>query len=222
MNSERTKIRVASVDDHEIMQGGIRFVLMAFDDLEHVGDASRGEDAVQLCRDVNPDVVLVDMKMQGFDGVQTTSAIRAACAEVQVLILTSFHDPDLVRRAMRAGAVGYVLKDASKEELAAAIRAASEGQTTISAGSREGLAGRFQRHDHRVDGPRTRGARFVGKRNEQQGDRQATAPQSLHSPPSRQSVDSKAGSIQSRRSGRHRDPAKTDPLTRIAVEATVA
>jgi NarL family two-component system response regulator LiaR len=132
MNSDRTIIRVASVDDHEIMQGGIRFVLMAFDDLKHVGDARRGEDAVQLCQEVNPDVVLVDMKMQGLDGVETTTAIKQSCADVQVLILTSFHDPGLVRRAMRAGAVGYVLKDASKEDLADAIRAASKGKTTIS------------------------------------------------------------------------------------------
>ncbi len=133
MTTELTTIRVASVDDHEIMRGGIRFVLMAFDDLELVGDARRGEDAVQMCQQFKPDVVLVDMKMKGFDGIETTAAIKQACPSVQVLILTSFHDPDLVRRAIQAGAVGYVLKDASKEELAGAIRAAKAGHTTISA-----------------------------------------------------------------------------------------
>ena len=132
MTAELTTIRVASVDDNEIMRGGIRFLMMAFDDLDWVGEARGGEDAVQLCQEVNPDVMLVDMKMQGLDGIETTAAIKQACPEVQVLILTSFHDPDLVRRAMRAGAIGYVLKDASKEDLANAIRSARAGQATIS------------------------------------------------------------------------------------------
>lgn len=133
MTNELTTIRVASVDDHEIMRGGIRFMLMAFDDLQFVGEARKGEDAIALCQEVKPDVVLVDMMMKGLDGVETTAAVKQACADVQVLILTSFHDSDLVRRAMRAGAIGYVLKDASKEELAHAIRSAHAGQTTICA-----------------------------------------------------------------------------------------
>lgn len=132
MTAESKMIRVASVDDNEIMRGGIRFLMMAFDDLDWVGEARDGTDAVRLCQEVKPDVVLVDMKMQGLDGVETTAAIKQACADIQILILTSFHDPDLVRRAMRAGAVGYMLKDASKEDLAAAIRAAKAGRTTIS------------------------------------------------------------------------------------------
>jgi NarL family two-component system response regulator LiaR len=132
VNPKANPIRVLSVDDHEIMRGGVRFSLLAFDDLELVGEAQRGEDAVKLCQETAPDVVLVDMKMPGMDGIQTTAAIRAACPDLQVLILTSFHDHELVRRAMKAGAVGYLLKDASKEELAAAIRSASAGRTIIS------------------------------------------------------------------------------------------
>jgi NarL family two-component system response regulator LiaR len=132
MTTNGKTIRVMTVDDHEIMRDGIRFVLLAFDDMEFVGEARRGEDAVKLCQECKPDVVLVDMKMTGMDGVQTTEAIKQACADVQVLILTSFHDPNLVRRAMRAGAVGYLLKDTNKEDLAAAIRAAKSGQTTFS------------------------------------------------------------------------------------------
>ncbi len=139
MTADSNVIRVASVDDHEIMRGGIRFVLMAFDDLEIVGDARRGEDAAKMCQDLRPDVVLVDMKMPGLDGIETTMAIKTACPDVQVLILTSFHDADLVRRAMKAGAVGYVLKDADKEELAGAIRAAKAGQTTISSQAAKAL-----------------------------------------------------------------------------------
>ena len=133
MTTESNTIRVASVDDNEIMRGGIRFLMMAFDDLDWVGEARNGEDAIRLCQEVNPDVLLVDMKMPGLDGIETTAAIKRACPEVNALMLTSFHDPDLVRRAMRAGAVGYVLKDASKEELATAIRSACAGQTTICA-----------------------------------------------------------------------------------------
>ena len=119
------------VDDHEIMRGGVRFVLLAFDDLELIGEAQRGEDAVLLCQQLAPDVVLVDMKMPGMDGIETTTAIKKACPNVQVLILTSFHDHDLVRRSMQAGARGYVLKDSSKEDLADAIRAAKAGKTTM-------------------------------------------------------------------------------------------
>ena len=139
MNSDSNVIRVASVDDHDIMRGGIRFVLMAFDDLEMVGDARRGEDAVKLCQEVRPDIVLVDMMMQGIGGIETTTAIKEACPDVQVLILTSFHDANLVRRAIKAGAVGYVLKDADKEELANAIRAAKAGQTTFSSQAAKAL-----------------------------------------------------------------------------------
>ena len=139
MDSEKNPIRVMTVDDHEIMRTGIRFVLLAFDDLQLVGEARRGDEAVRVCQEVNPDVVLLDMKMPGMDGVQTTAAIKAACPDVQVLILTSFHDPDLVRRAMRAGAVGYLLKDASKEDLAGAVRAAKVGQTTFSPEAAEDL-----------------------------------------------------------------------------------
>lgn len=131
MSVEQIPIRVMTVDDNEIMRGGIKFVLMAFDDVVLVGEARRGEDAVQVCQETNPDVVLMDMKMSGMDGVQTTTAIKAACPSVQVLILTSFHDQDLVRRSMNAGAIGYVLKDASKEELATSIRSAKAGQTTF-------------------------------------------------------------------------------------------
>ncbi len=131
MDAKSRPIRVLTVDDHEIMRGGVRFTLLAFDDLELVGEAQRGEDAVQLCHETSPDVALVDMRMPGMDGIQTTAAIRAACPTVQVLILTSFHDHDLVRRSIEAGAVGYVLKDASKDNLANAIRAAHAGQTTM-------------------------------------------------------------------------------------------
>ena len=129
---DSTRIRVMTVDDHEIMRGGIRFVLLAFDDIELVAEARGGEEALRLYRDAEPEVVLMDMKMPAMDGIATTRALKAAQPEVQILILTSFHDHDLVRRAMEAGAVGYVLKDTSKEALAEAIRSAKVGKTTLS------------------------------------------------------------------------------------------
>jgi two-component system, NarL family, response regulator LiaR len=114
-----------------------------------VGEARSGEEAVELCAQVRPDVVLMDVQMPGMDGVATTRAIKQAFPQVQILILTSFHAADLVRQAMQAGAIGYLLKAASMGELAGAIgyllkaasmgelagaiRAAAVGQPTLAA-----------------------------------------------------------------------------------------
>lgn len=138
---EPKRIRVMTVDDHEIMRGGIKFTLLAFDDLELVGEARSGQEALSVCGEVLPDVVLMDMKMPIMDGVATTKAIKGTHPGVQIVMLTSFHDHQLVQQAIQAGAVGYILKDASKEELAAAIRAAYAGRTTLSSEAANDLAG---------------------------------------------------------------------------------
>ena len=127
------KIRVMTVDDHEILRGGIRFLLLAFDDIEVVGEAQSGEDALQLCGQVEPDVVLMDMMMPGMNGVETTRALREQYPQVKVLALTSFHGGELVHGAMQAGAVGYLLKGVSMDELAEAIRAAHADRPTLAA-----------------------------------------------------------------------------------------
>lgn len=127
------QIRVLTVDDHEILRGGIRFLLLAFDDIEVVGEAHSGEEALRLCHSIRPDVVLMDMMMSGMDGVQATKAIRTRYPTVQVLALTSFYDSELVQRALRAGAIGYLLKGVSMDELANAIRMAKAGQPTLAA-----------------------------------------------------------------------------------------
>ena len=127
------KIRVMTVDDHEILRGGIRFLLLAFDDIEVVGEAQNGEDALQLCGQVEPDVVLMDMMMPGMNGVETTRALREQYPQVKVLALTSFHGGELVHGAMQAGAVGYLLKGVSMDELAEAIRAAHADRPTLAA-----------------------------------------------------------------------------------------
>ncbi|MGD9316359.1 MAG: response regulator transcription factor [Anaerolineae bacterium] len=120
-----------TVDDHEILRGGIRFLLLAFDDMELVGEAHSGEQALSLCGQLQPDVVLMDMMMPGMDGVETTQALREQYPDIQVLALTSFYDHNLVQGVMQAGAVGYLLKGASMDELAEAIRAAHAGRPTL-------------------------------------------------------------------------------------------
>jgi NarL family two-component system response regulator LiaR len=122
--AESKPIRVITVDDHEILRGGLNFLLLAFEDIELVGEARSGLEALRLCGEVQPDVILMDMMMPGMDGVATTQAIKEQYPEVQVLVLSNFSEQGSVHRAMQAGAVGYLLKDASMDELADGIRAA--------------------------------------------------------------------------------------------------
>ncbi|MEJ6480193.1 response regulator transcription factor [Nostoc punctiforme UO1] len=126
-------IRVITVDDHEILRGGIKFLLLAFDDLELVGEARNADEAVHLCEQLQPDVVLMDLMMVGMNGAEATRAIRKKYPEIQVLILTSFLANDLVQQAMQAGAIGYLLKGISIDELADTIRAAAIGRSMLAA-----------------------------------------------------------------------------------------
>lgn len=124
-------VRVLIVDDHAVVRSGLAAFLLAFDDLEVAGQAAGGKEAVDLCREVRPDVVLMDLVMQGMDGASATEAIREACPSVQVIALTSFPEEDLVQRALQAGAIGYLLKNVSADDLADAIRAAHAGRGTL-------------------------------------------------------------------------------------------
>lgn len=124
-------IRVITVDDHQILRGGLRFLLLAFEDIELVGEARSGPEAVRLCDEVQPNVVLMDMMMPDMDGAATTRAIKEQHPHIQILVLSSFSDPDTVREAMQAGAVGYLLKDVSMDELAEGIRAAHSGKPAL-------------------------------------------------------------------------------------------
>lgn len=125
-------IRVMLVDDHAVVRSGLSAFLLAFDDLELVGEASGGEKAIELCPEVQPDVILMDLVMPGMDGSTATGIIREKYPNVQVLALTSFKEQDLVEGALKAGAIGYMLKDIAADELANAIRAAAEGRPTLS------------------------------------------------------------------------------------------
>jgi NarL family two-component system response regulator LiaR len=128
---ESDRIRVVVVDDHEIVRGGIRFLLLAFDDIELIGEARGGEEALALCDRVHPDVVLMDMAMPGMDGVEATRTLCERHPQARVLVLTTFYENDRVQRAMQAGATGYLLKDIAPQDLAKAIRDAHAGRPTL-------------------------------------------------------------------------------------------
>ncbi len=125
-------IRVMAVDDHQILQMGIKFLLLAFDDIELVAEAYSGEEALRLCGQVQPDVILMDVMMPGMDGIATTRAIRERYPHIQVVVLTSFLGKELVQQATQAGAIGYLLKGTPIDEIAGAIRAAAQGRPALS------------------------------------------------------------------------------------------
>ncbi|KAA3660077.1 MAG: DNA-binding response regulator [Chloroflexi bacterium] len=119
------------VDDHKVVRSGLSAFLMIFDDLELVAEAGGGEEAIQLCAEQRPDVVLMDLMMPGMDGAETTQAIRSQFPSVQVIALTSFREEELVQKALKAGALSYLLKNVSADALADAIRAADVGRPTL-------------------------------------------------------------------------------------------
>ena len=133
-------IRVMLVDDHAMVRRGLATFLKVFDDLELAGEAASGEAAIQLCAQILPDVVLMDIVMPEMDGVTATRAIRQQFPEVQVVALTSFKDQEWVQDALHAGAIGYLLKDVSADTLAQAIRAAHAGRSTLSPEAARALA----------------------------------------------------------------------------------
>jgi len=125
-------IRVMLVDDHTMVRKGLATFLKVFDYLELVGEAENGADAIKLCGEVLPDVVLMDMVMPDMDGATATTLIRQKFPQVQILVLTSFKEGELIKKALEAGAIGYLLKDVSADDLARAIRAAHAGRATLS------------------------------------------------------------------------------------------
>jgi NarL family two-component system response regulator LiaR len=125
-------IRVMIVDDHAVVRSGLSAFLTSYDDFELVGEASSGAEVVADCARLQPDVILMDLVMPGMDGAAATRAVRERCPAVQVIVLTSFREDQLVAGALQAGAIGYLLKNVSSDELAAAIRAARAGRGTVS------------------------------------------------------------------------------------------
>ena len=125
------RIRVLIVDDHAVVRSGLVAFLLAFDDLELVGEAGSGEDALRLCAERAPDVVLMDIMMPGMTGAEATRLLRQRCPSIQVIGLTSFKDEALMQQTLQAGAIGFLFKNVTADELAAAIRAARAGRPTL-------------------------------------------------------------------------------------------
>jgi two-component system, NarL family, response regulator LiaR len=123
--------RVLITDDHGVVRRGLRMFLSLDPDIQVVGEASNGREALAMVRDLEPDVVLMDLLMPIMDGILATKAIRSELPDVEVIALTSVLEGASVTRAVRAGAIGYLLKDADAEELHRAIRGAAEGRVQL-------------------------------------------------------------------------------------------
>jgi two-component system, NarL family, response regulator LiaR len=124
-------IRVLITDDHSVVRQGLRMFLSLDPDVEVVGEAENGEEALNMARELHPDVVLMDLLMPVMDGIAATEAIRAELPEVEVVALTSVLEDVSVTGAVKAGAIGYLLKDTQAEELHRAIRGAAEGRVQL-------------------------------------------------------------------------------------------
>lgn len=124
-------IRVMIVDDHAVVRSGLSAFLLVYDDLELVAEAGSGQEALRLCAEHEPDVVLMDLMMPEMDGAATTRAIKEMHPRAQIIALTSFREEELVQGALQAGAIGYLLKNVAAADLAEAIRAAYAGRPTL-------------------------------------------------------------------------------------------
>jgi NarL family two-component system response regulator LiaR len=124
-------IRVIIVDDHAMVRIGLATFLEVTDDLDLVGQATNGQEAVELCEQRQPDVILMDLVMPEMDGVTATRTIRERWPQVQVIALTSFQEKELVQNALQAGAISYLLKNVSMDDLTEAVRAAHAGRATL-------------------------------------------------------------------------------------------
>ena len=153
------RIGVLIVDDHAVVRSGIAAFLQVFDDLELVGQAASGKEAVRLCADLQPDIVLMDLVMPDMDGATASGMIRRQHPQVQIIALTSFHDHALIQAVLQAGAIGYLLKSVTADELANAIRAAYTGRPTLAPEVTEALI-------HDITRPATPGGELTPRERE--------------------------------------------------------
>jgi two-component system, NarL family, response regulator LiaR len=157
--TETNPIRLLIVDDHPVVRSGLSAFLLAFDDLELVGEAGGGAEALRLCGQVRPDVILMDLVMPEMDGVASTRAIHQAYPGIKVIALTSFKEEDLVQRALQAGAISYMLKNVAADELAGAIRLAHAGRSTLAPEATQALV-------HSASQPAALGGDLTGRERE--------------------------------------------------------
>ena len=133
------KIRVMLVDDHAVVRSGLSAFLSVNSDLELVGEAENGQQAVARAGLLQPDVILMDLMMPVMDGIAATQAIKRQHPAIQIVALTSFQEDELVQNALRAGAIGYLMKNVTARELAAASRSAKAGKMTLSSEAAQAL-----------------------------------------------------------------------------------
>ncbi len=133
------KIRVVVVDDHDMVRRGLSSFLKSFDDLEMVGEARNGREALDVCAEAKPDVVLMDLIMPIMDGVSAIRLLRQQMPQVHIVALTSATEADLVTSALQAGALSYLQKDVNIDQLVNAIRAAARGERILSAEATQAL-----------------------------------------------------------------------------------
>ncbi|GIJ25319.1 DNA-binding response regulator [Micromonospora qiuiae] len=158
-------VRVLLVDDQPLVRAGLRVLLAEVPDIEVVGEAGTGAEAVRLAHEVVPDVVLMDLRMPGTDGIQATRAIVAAGGPTRVLVLTTFDDDEHVHAALRAGAGGFLVKDMALEEIVGAIRVVAAGDALIAPAVTRRLIAEFVRRP--APAPRSRSLAGVTDRERQ-------------------------------------------------------
>jgi len=148
-----TVVRVVIADDQPLVRTGLRMILSAEPDLEVVGEAADGAEAVAVCTATHPDVVLMDVRMPGTDGIEATRRLQSLQPPPRVLVLTTFDLDEVVYEALRAGASGFLLKDAPEERLVTAIRVVADGGSLFAPSVTRRLIQEFARRPERVDRP---------------------------------------------------------------------
>src|SRR5918997_1937460 len=145
-------VRVLIADDHGLVRDGYKLMLEREEDLEVVGEASNGREAVELCRKLRPDLILMDVRMPEMDGLEATRRIKAEFPTTGVLVVTTYDNPDYLFEAIEAGAAGYVLKDAPKQQLVNAVRRTLNGESPLNQELAVQLISRFARGAHQQRG----------------------------------------------------------------------
>ncbi|HPL81997.1 MAG TPA: response regulator transcription factor, partial [Anaerolineaceae bacterium] len=125
------KIRILLVDDHAVVRLGLKSYFATTPDIEVIGEASNGYEAIQIAQNLLPDVILMDLLMPGMDGVEATRQIKAKLPDTEVIVLTSYHEDENIFPAIRAGALSYLLKDIDPDELSSAIRLAARKEAVL-------------------------------------------------------------------------------------------
>jgi DNA-binding NarL/FixJ family response regulator len=144
-DSDGTSIAVLIVDDHPVVRAGLAGILASEPDMSVVGEAASADEAVTVARALRPDVVLMDLRMPGGDGVLATTGVLAAVPGTRVVVLTTYDSDADILRAVEAGATGYLLKDAARTDLVAAVRAAARGETALAPSIATRLVDRMRR-----------------------------------------------------------------------------